>query len=103
MGNSLGGLLGGNSGNQQGNSLSYGSESQCCDGVVDPISLFSTIGALAAASLFLRQAVIDNMIMGMTKRKKRRSTFQQDLKQDLKIATQQGTLTYFSFFSVRNC
>ena len=103
MGNSLGGLLGGNSGNQQGNSLSYGSESQCCDGVVDPISLFSTIGALAAASLFLRQAVIDNMIMGMTKRKKRRSTFQQDLKQDLKIATQQGTLTYFSFFSIRNC
>ena len=103
MGNSLGGLLGGSSGNQQGNSLSYGSESQCCDGVVDPISLFSTIGALAAASLFLRQAVIDNMIMGMTKRKKRRSTFQQDLKQDLKIATQQGTLTYFSFFSVRNC
>ena len=93
MGNSLGGLLGGSSGNQQGNSLSYGSESQCCDGVVDPISLFSTIGALAAASLFLRQAVIDNMIMGMTKRKKRRSTFQQDLKQDLKIATQQGTLT----------
>ena len=106
MGNSLGGLLGGNSGNQQGNSLSYGSESQCCNGVVDPISLFSTIGALAAASLFLRQAVIDNMIMGMTKRKKRRSTFQQDLKQDLKIATQQGTLTYFSFFStfsIRNC
>ena len=103
MGNSLSGLLGGNSGNQQGNSLSYGSESQCCDGVVDPISLFSTIGALAAASLFLRQAVIDNMIMGMTKRKKRRSTFQQDLKQDLKIATQQGTLTYFSFFSIRNC
>ena len=103
MGNSLGGLLGGSSGNQQGNSLSYGSESQCCDGVVDPISLFSTIGALAAASLFLRQAVIDNMIMGMTKRKKRRSTFQQDLKQDLKIATQQGTLTYFSFFSIRNC
>ena len=99
MGNSLGGLLGGNSGNQQGNSLGYGSESQCCDGVVDPISLFSTIGALAAASLFLRQAVIDNMVMGMSKRKKR-SVFHQDLRQDLKIATQQGTK---SLSLAKNC
>ena len=83
MGNSLGGLLGGggnNNGNSNqfkllnsggigsgsyGNSGNYGlgPELQCCDAVVDPTSLLSTIGAITALSLFLRQAVIDFMVM----------------------------------------
>ena len=66
MGNSLGGLLGGNS---NGNGYGLGPELQCCDAVVDPISLLTTIGAITAVSLFLRQAVIDNMVMA--RRKKR--------------------------------
>ena len=61
MGNSLGGSSGGG----------YGSQLQCCDAVVDPLSLLTAIGAIAALSLFLRQAVIDNNIMGGRKRKKR--------------------------------
>jgi hypothetical protein len=48
-----------------------GTELQCCDPVVDPISLLTTIGAIAALALFLRQAVIDNTIMGRKKRRKR--------------------------------
>ena len=46
----------------------YGTE--CCDNKVDPISLLVTIAAIAAVSWFLRQAVIDNMIM-MAKRRRR--------------------------------
>ncbi len=76
MGNNLGGLLGGsNSGNNgQGvnGAYGYGPELQCCDAVVDPVSLLSAIGAIAAVSLFLRQGVIDNMIM-MGRRKRKRS------------------------------
>ena len=47
-----------------------GPELQCCEPVVDPISLLTTIGGIAALSLFLRQAVIDAMVM-MGGRKKR--------------------------------
>ena len=66
MGNSLGGnSLGGMSGSFSGYG---GSQSQCCEPVVDPISLLATIGAIAALSWFMRQAVIDNMIMGGRKR-----------------------------------
>ncbi len=35
---------------------------------MDPLSLLAAIGAIAAVSLFLRQAVIDNMITGGKKR-----------------------------------
>ena len=79
MGNLLGGLLGGMGGGNSGGSSGYGQNSgnygkgpelQCCEPVVDPISLLSTIGGIAALSLFLRQAVIDFMIK-MGKRKKR--------------------------------
>ena len=73
MGNNLGGLLGGgNSGNNGQGAYGYGPELQCCDAVVDPVSLLSAIGAIAAVSLFLRQGVIDNMIM-MGRRKRKRS------------------------------
>ena len=69
MGNSLGGnsLGGGMSGSFGGYG---GSQTQCCDGVVDPISLLVTIGAIAGLAQFLRQAVIDAMVM-MGGRKKR--------------------------------
>jgi hypothetical protein len=68
MGNSLGGLLGGSSGGSGG--YGHGPELQCCDAVVDPISLLTTIAGIAALALFMRQAVIDNMIMGRRKRKR---------------------------------
>ena len=70
----MGNLLGGSSSNGglgQATNYGYGPELQCCDAVVDPVSLFSTIGAITAISLFLRQAVIDNNVMGNGKRKKR--------------------------------
>ena len=80
MGNLLGGSGGGggsplalamqNNGIQTlsgygGSSGNYGKgpELQCCEPVVDPISLLTTIGGIAALSLFLRQAVIDAMVM----------------------------------------
>lgn len=71
MGSSLSGLLGGSAGNGYGGgggSYGHGPELQCCDAVVDPISLLTTIAGIAALALFLRQAVIDNMIMGRRKR-----------------------------------
>ncbi len=73
MGNILGGTGGNFASGPSGQGLGYGPELQCCDAVVDPISLLTTIGAIAAVSLFLRQAVIDNMVT-MAKRRKR-STF----------------------------
>ena len=72
----LDGLLGGNQ-----DQVSYGSPGQleslhssCCDPTVDLISVLVTIGAIAAISAFLRQAVIDNNVMG-AKRKKRKVNF----------------------------
>ena len=62
----MGNLLGG-SGGGSGGLGGYGS--QCCDPVVDPITLVATIGAIAALSLFLRQAVIDFMITGGKKKR----------------------------------
>ena len=70
MGNLLGG--GGGSG---GNFVGSGSEVQCCDAVVDPVSLLSAIGAIAAVSLFLRQGVIDNMIMMARKKRAGHASF----------------------------
>ena len=62
MGNCFGGGMSASSG------FGYGSVS-CCDAKVDPISLLTAIGAIAAVSLFLRQAVIDNMIAPPRKKK----------------------------------
>ena len=73
MGNSLGGnsLGGGMSGSFAGG---YGgSQTQCCDAVVDPISLLVTIGAIAGLAQFLRQAVIDAMVMMGAGRQLKRS------------------------------
>ena len=93
MGNSLGGLLGGNNSGQP-SSYGYGPELQCCDAVVDPISLFAALGTITAASLLLRQAVIDNMVMGPGRRKKR------SLGQDLNSVFEQGTFCYTVNFNV---
>ena len=71
MGNLLGGSDGGNAGFGQSG---LGSQSQCCDPKVDPISILVTIGAIAAAAAFLRQAVIDNNVM--MRRRKRRALVQ---------------------------
>ena len=85
MGNLLGGGGGGGSGSNdlvlamqnngiqtlsghghQSTSGNYGlgPELQCCDPVVDLTTLLGAIGAIAGLALFLRQAVIDNNIMG---------------------------------------
>ena len=48
---------------------STGNAGSCCDGVVDPMSLLTTIAAIAAVSFFLRQAVIDFDIMMARKRR----------------------------------
>ena len=48
---------------------------ECCNEVVNPISLLVTIAAIAVAAAFLRQAVIDNNVMGLGgKRRKKRGT-----------------------------
>ena len=49
--------------------IRFGSVS-CCDAKVDPISLLTAIGAIAAVSFFLRQAVMDNMIAPPRKKKR---------------------------------
>ena len=48
----------------------YGYDVQCCEAKVDPISLLITIAAIAAVSYFLRQAVIDNNIVGAGRKKR---------------------------------
>ena len=79
----MGNILGGNSGGNSGFGLSsLGGQSGCCDPKVDPISILVTIGAIAAASAFLRQAVIDNNVMGG--RKKR------DIIQDFQFVIKRG-------------
>ena len=89
MGNLLGGgnnnggsnqlrlVNGGGSSGSYGNSGNYGlgPELQCCDPVVDMVSLLSAIGAIAAVSLFLRQGVIDNMIMMARKKRAGHASF----------------------------
>ena len=76
----MGNILGGS--NNSGNNLGYGfgQELQCCDAVVDPISLLTTIGAIGAVSAFLRQAVIDNMVM---MRRRKRQSFENELEKTL--------------------
>ena len=66
----LNGLLGGSE--DTSSQLTYGhpNGSSCCDPKVDLVSLLVTIGAIAAISVFLRQAVIDNNIMGRRRRKR---------------------------------
>ena len=70
MGNILGSLGGGSggSGGLSGSFSGLGGQ-QCCDPVVDPITLVTVIGAIAGLSLWLRQAVIDFMISGGKKKR----------------------------------
>ena len=53
---------------QSSGNYGQGPELQCCEPVADLTSLLGAIGAIAGLSLFLRQAVIDNMIAGGKKR-----------------------------------
>ena len=64
----MGSILGGN--NMSGGGYNSPGLEQCCDAVVDVTSLLTAIGTIGAVSLFLRQAVIDNMIK-MARRRKR--------------------------------
>lgn len=56
-----------------GNSLTSGFDDGlgggCCEPKVDAISVLVAIGAIAAISAFLRQAVIDNNIMAGRKKR----------------------------------
>ena len=72
----MGSIIGGNSGSSSG--FNFGAESQCCDAVVDPISLLTAIGSIAAVSWFLRQAVIDNKVKGARSFRKERSSLLPD-------------------------
>ena len=49
----------------------YPESSSCCDPTVDIMSVLVAIGTIAAVAVFLRQAVIDNNVMGAGRRKKR--------------------------------
>ena len=51
-------------------SSSYNNMLQCCDGVVDPLTLLAVLGSIVGLTLFLRQAIIDKVV-GRKKRKKR--------------------------------
>ena len=85
MGNLLGGgsnngntmQIGGGGGYGGQNSGNYGKgpELQCCDPVVDPISLLTTIAGIAGLSFFLRQAVIDIMLTGRRRALQHRFNF----------------------------
>ena len=90
----MGNILGGSSGGNSGLGLSgLGGQSECCDPKVDPVSLLVTIGAIAAASAFLRQAVIDNNIMGG--RRKKRDTIQ-----DFQFVIRKGKKQKVQYFSL---
>ena len=43
---------------------------QCCEGVVDPLTLLAVLGSIVGLTLFLRQAIIDKVV-GRKRRKKR--------------------------------
>ena len=49
-------------------SSSYNSILQCCDGVVDPLTLLAVLGSIIGLTVWLRQAIIDNVKMGRKKR-----------------------------------
>ena len=84
MGNLLGGgsnngntmqIGGGGYGGQNSGNYGKGPELQCCDPVVDPISLLTTIAGIAGLSFFLRQAVIDIMLTGRRRALQHRFNF----------------------------
>ena len=47
---------------------SYNSILQCCDGVVDPLTLLAVLGSIVGVTVFLRQAIIDKVSVGRRKR-----------------------------------
>ena len=59
--------LGGDSGS---GSSGYNSILECCDGVVDPLTLLAVLGSIIGLTVFLRQAIIDK-VPGRKKRRKR--------------------------------
>ena len=59
--------LGGGSGNS--GSSGYNSVLECCDGVVDPLTLLAVLGSIIGLTVFLRQAIIDKVV-GRKRRKR---------------------------------
>ena len=69
----LGGLLGGGGGG--GGVTTAGTE--CCDGVVDPITLLVTLAGIIGAIVFLRQVALDNVKPTPAGRKRKRRNLPQ--------------------------
>ena len=63
--------LGGGSGNS--GSSGYNSVLECCDGVVDPLTLLAVLGSIIGLTVFLRQAIIDKVV-GRKRRKRELSS-----------------------------
>ena len=40
----------------------YNNELHCCDGVVDPLTLLTVLGAIVGLTFYLRQLIIDNVV-----------------------------------------
>ena len=57
----------------------------CCERKVDILTLGVVLVAIAALSVFLRQAVIDNNIMAAGKRRKREASLINDLITGMKL------------------
>ena len=49
-------------------SSSYNSILQCCNGVVDPLTLIAVLGSIVGLTVFLRQAIIDKIPVGRRRR-----------------------------------
>ena len=73
MGSALSSLGLGSSDSASSASSSYNSVLECCDGVVDPITLLSVLGAIIGLTIWLRQQVIDNVKKAVGRRKRKRS------------------------------
>ena len=69
MGSLLSTLGLGSSSGDQATSSSYNSVLQCCDGVVDPLTLLAVLGSIIGVTIFLRQAIIDK-VAGRKRRKR---------------------------------
>ena len=56
-------------GSDSSSSSSYNSVLECCDGVVDPLTLLAVLGSVIGVTIFLRQAIIDKVV-GRKRRKR---------------------------------
>ena len=69
-------------------SLAYGGFGECCEKKVDIITLGVVLVAIAGIAVFLRQAVIDNNVMGAGKRRKRETNLIENFLKGMKLQIQ---------------